>query len=29
VGPEREDAHRLYFNTGLRISAHHFSAPLE
>jgi GNAT superfamily N-acetyltransferase len=29
VGPEREDAHRLYFNTGLRISAHHFQAPLE
>ena len=29
VGPGREDAHRLYFNTGLRISAHHFSAPLE
>ena len=29
VGPEREDAHRLYFNTGLRISAHHFAAPLE
>ena len=29
VGPEREDAHRLYFNTGLRISAHHFQTPLE
>jgi len=29
VGPEREDAHRLYFNTGLRITAHHFAAPLE
>jgi GNAT superfamily N-acetyltransferase len=29
VGPEREDAHRLYFNTGLRIYAHHFAAPLE
>jgi GNAT superfamily N-acetyltransferase len=29
VGPEREDAHRLYFNTGLRISAYHFAAPLE
>src|SRR4051794_41039602 len=24
VGPERVDAHRLYFNAGLRISAHHF-----
>jgi GNAT superfamily N-acetyltransferase len=29
VGPEREDAHRLYFNTGLRITAYHFVAPLE
>jgi GNAT superfamily N-acetyltransferase len=29
VGPEREDAHRLYFNTGLRIAAYHFQAPLE
>ena len=29
VGPEREDAHRLYFITGLRISAYHFQAPLE
>jgi GNAT superfamily N-acetyltransferase len=29
VGPEREDAHRLYFNTGLRIYAYHFAAPLE
>jgi GNAT superfamily N-acetyltransferase len=29
VGPEREDAHRLYFNTRLRISAYHFQAPLE
>jgi GNAT superfamily N-acetyltransferase len=29
VGPEREDAHRLYFNTGLRIVAYHFEAPLE
>jgi GNAT superfamily N-acetyltransferase len=28
VGPEREDAHRLYFNAGLRITAYHFSAPL-
>jgi GNAT superfamily N-acetyltransferase len=25
VGPDREDAHRLYFNSGLRISSHHFS----
>jgi hypothetical protein len=24
VGPEREDAHRLYFNAGLRITAYHF-----
>ena len=29
VGPEREDAHRLYFNTGLRITSYHFAAPLE
>ena len=29
VGPEREDAHRLYFNTRLRITAYHFVAPLE
>jgi GNAT superfamily N-acetyltransferase len=29
VGPEREDAHRLYFNTGLRITSFHFAAPLE
>ena len=29
VGPEREDAHRLYFNTGLRITSYHFQAPLE
>jgi GNAT superfamily N-acetyltransferase len=28
VGPEREDAHRLYFNTGLRITSYHFAAPL-
>ena len=26
VGPEREDAHRLYFNAGLRISSYHFQA---
>jgi GNAT superfamily N-acetyltransferase len=24
VGPEREDAHRLYFNSGMRITAYHF-----
>jgi GNAT superfamily N-acetyltransferase len=29
VGPEREDAHRLYFNTGLRITSYHFAAPIE
>ena len=29
VGPEREDAHRLYFNTGLRITSYHFQASLE
>jgi GNAT superfamily N-acetyltransferase len=29
VGAEREDAHRLYFNTGLRITSYHFAAPLE
>jgi GNAT superfamily N-acetyltransferase len=29
VGPEREDAHRLYFNTGLRITSYHFAAPVE
>ena len=28
VGPEREDAHRLYFNTGLRITSYHFAASL-
>jgi GNAT superfamily N-acetyltransferase len=28
VGPERRAAHRLYFNHGLRISAHHFSAEI-
>jgi len=26
VGADREDAHRLYFNTGLRISSYHFQA---
>jgi GNAT superfamily N-acetyltransferase len=25
VGPDRADAHRLYFNAGLVISAHHFA----
>jgi GNAT superfamily N-acetyltransferase len=29
VEADRRDAHRLYFNTGLRISAYHFSRPLE
>jgi GNAT superfamily N-acetyltransferase len=29
VGPEREDAHRLYFNTGMRITSYHFAAALE
>jgi GNAT superfamily N-acetyltransferase len=29
VGPDRKDAHRLYFNTGLRIAAYHFETPLE
>jgi GNAT superfamily N-acetyltransferase len=24
VGPDREDAHRLYFNSGLRIASYHF-----
>ena len=28
VGPEREEAHRLYFNTGLRITSYHFAKPL-
>ena len=28
VGPEREDAHRLYFNQRFRISSYHFVAPL-
>ena len=28
VGPQRADAHRLYLNAGLRISAHHFERPL-
>jgi GNAT superfamily N-acetyltransferase len=29
VEANRQDAHRLYFNTGLRISAYHFSRALE
>ena len=28
VGPDRVDAHRLYFNAGLRISSHHFARSL-
>lgn len=28
VGPEREDAHRLYFNNGMRISSYHFTRAL-
>lgn len=28
VGADREDAHRLYMNKGLRISAHHFQIDL-
>lgn len=28
VGPDREDAHRLYFNAGFRIYAHHFRRAL-
>jgi GNAT superfamily N-acetyltransferase len=28
VGPDRVSAHRLYFNSGYRISSHHFSADL-
>ena len=28
VGPERGDAHRLYLNSGMRISAHHFEKQL-
>jgi len=29
VGPDRADAHRLYFNAGLRISSYHFARQLE
>ena len=28
VGENRRDAHRLYFNSGMRISAHHFAREL-
>ena len=28
VGPDRTDAHRLYFNKGMRILSHHFSRPV-
>ena len=28
VGPERQAAHRLYFNCGMRISSHHFQREL-
>ena len=28
VGPERVDAHRLYFNNGMRISSYHFARTL-
>ena len=28
VGPQRTDAHRLYFNRGFRIAAFHFERPL-
>ena len=28
VGPDRQDAHRLYMNRGMRIAAHHFEKPL-
>jgi GNAT superfamily N-acetyltransferase len=27
VGPDRTDAHRLYFSKRMRISSHHFSRP--
>jgi ribosomal protein S18 acetylase RimI-like enzyme len=29
VGPDRVEAHRLYFNAGLVISAHHFARRIE
>jgi GNAT superfamily N-acetyltransferase len=28
TGADRTDAHRLYFNKGMRISSHHFSRPV-
>jgi GNAT superfamily N-acetyltransferase len=28
VGAQRQDAHRLYLNAGMRISSHHFSREL-
>ncbi len=28
VGPEREEAHRLYLNAGMRITSHHFARGL-
>jgi GNAT superfamily N-acetyltransferase len=28
VGPQRADAHRLYLNSGLQITAHHFERPV-
>ena len=28
LGPDRADAHRLYFNKGMRISAFHFMRPV-
>jgi len=28
AAPERQDAHRLYFNCGMRISSHHFVRDL-
>jgi GNAT superfamily N-acetyltransferase len=28
VGADREDAHRLYFNSGLRIASYHFQRPV-
>lgn len=29
VGENRQDAHRLYFNAGMRITSYHFARPLE
>lgn len=28
VGPDRQDAHRLYLNAGFRIASHHFSSSV-